>query len=90
MNFKSYFITSAELQPWIRVDLEELYHIHEVVIWLRHDCCSSTKHDIAVRAGRWGSEGGAGKGLSLLHIEVVRRQSMAEGEDIHKILGNRI
>ena len=62
MNFKSYFITSVEFQPWIRVDLEELYHIHEVVIWLRHDCCISTIYDIAVRAGRWGLEGGSWEG----------------------------
>ncbi len=52
MNFESYFATNQEIRPWIRVDLVELYYIHEVVIWQRHDCCTYFNQKIAVSAGR--------------------------------------
>ena len=52
MNFQSIFITNREVGPWIRVDLEELYYVYEVMIWTRHDCCSDSKQDLHVRAGR--------------------------------------
>ena len=52
MNFESYFGTNQEIRPWIRVDLVELYYIHEVVIWQRRDCCTHFNQKIAVRAGR--------------------------------------
>ena len=52
MKFSSFFQTSVEARPWVRVDLGELFFIHEVVTWTRTDCCTSTRQNIAVRAGR--------------------------------------
>ena len=52
MKFSSFFQTSVEARPWVRVDLGELFFIHEVVLWARTDCCTSTRQNFEVRAGR--------------------------------------
>ena len=79
MNFESYFATNQGIRPWIRVDLVELYYIHEVVIWQRRDCCTYFNQKIAVRAGRlffMCGEGEGGGGEFMMLFLYGRRQNI--------------
>ena len=34
--------TDSEMNPWLRVDLEDIFHVTAVKIYARSDCCGST------------------------------------------------
>ena len=53
MNHASTSITSWENAPWMRIDLGEIYFVHEVLVWCRQRCCyQRSQHNLHVRAGK--------------------------------------
>ncbi|XP_078341438.1 fucolectin-4-like [Crassostrea virginica] len=43
--------SDQERFPWIRIDLEGRFLIHEIEVFVRTDCCANQLHDIDVKVG---------------------------------------